>query len=964
MLTIGMILGLLAPATQQSAEAPQPQLDRAEQLIGEHGCTSCHQAPAGAQAWFESRQAPDLSNVGARLGPGWLRSYLLDPRGTKDWTSMPHLLGKFDPETRAEVADGVVAFLGGLGGSVEQERVLLDISQLERGRGLFHEIGCVVCHSPQQEFWERDASLLELWEAEAKGEELFETGDEDGEEPWMLPGTLPPPDLDLASFLPQKYGADALTAFLLDPLAVRPSGHMPNMSLTEEEAEAIALYLLRDRSLGSAGMQRIAGLHFEMFETAKGQPRPDFAVDKPVRSGVYPVPDLGMEHRNDHFGLRFRGMLEIPEEGSWTLGCRSDDGSRVELDGNQVIDNWGEHGTKMVDATLDLNAGRHGFSLTYYERGGGAELELLWRGPGMAGLEKIPASAFSHLSLVLEPLDGEQPVADRRQVRAGQGYFTGLGCAACHVTGITEIDDPAGVGTAMGKPLLELAGLEPSGCLESPGTESRSPRFRFEADDLALVRQWLAEPRAMETPPTAEQRVARQMERLACIACHRRGDLGGVHPDRKDYFLADEHAELGDESRYPPPLSGVGAKLRSTSLAAVLLKGDGVRPYVRVRMPQFGEQSVGWMVDSFAEVDLSAAEAQATEASGELPAARVAVSQHLAGRDGLGCIQCHDFAGVPSLGIRAVDMARMHERLRPGWFKRLLRDPASVNMNTRMADLWVDGRSPVADVFDGDPDAQIDAIWDYLSLGWAMPYPEGLVAPDSDFDLHAVNGVECVSTFWGGAGPRVVAVGNPERLHYAYDVGHSRLHVAWRGQFFNARGTWQGRAGQLESAPAGAELMLPPGLLVARLEQATDPWPTGHGLAAGAHSLGRTYDSLGRPTFRYRLGGVELLETTAAKMRVGGVSMGRRVRITASSGADSGGLYLRLAVGERITALDGGGFSIEGAQDYAVTAVSGAKVEIVELDGSMELRARVFLVASGDQFDGPPEGDCAWEVQW
>ncbi|MFT7678980.1 MAG: mono/diheme cytochrome c family protein [Planctomycetota bacterium] len=961
MLSFILTLGLIAPVAGQ--DAPTPALGLAEQLIGEHGCTACHQAPANAEAWLQTRNTPDLTHVGSRLGATWLRNYLLDPRGTKDWTSMPHLLGKFGPETRAEVADGLVAFLSTLGEGVQQQRVPMDVSELERGRALFHEIGCVACHAPQQESWEREASLLELLEAEAKGVELFDTGD-DEEQPWMLPGTLAPPDLDLASFLPTKYGPDALTAFLLDPVAVRPSGHMPNMSLEEDEARAIALYLLRERAFAGEGMQKITGLHYELFEQPKGQSEPDFAVDLPVRTGSHPRPDISMERRDEHFGLRFRGMLQIPEDGSWSLSLRSDDGSRLVLDGRQVIDNWGNHAPQTKEVTLDLYAGPHSLGLTYFENSGGEELEMLWRGPGMDEFESIPASAFSHLSLVLEPLDGEQPELDRRQVRAGQGYFTGLGCAACHTTGVEEIDSQAGVGTALGKPLLELHGLEAAGCLEVGGPEPSSPRFRFDDEELTALRSWLAQPRDMSAAPTAEQRVARHLERMACTACHRRGDIGGVHPDRKDYFLADENAELGDESRYPPPLGGVGSKLRSAALAAVLLEGDGVRPYVKVRMPQFGSEGVGWMVESFAEADLSAAEAQAVEAGGELPAERVVMAQHLAGREGLGCIQCHDFAGVPSLGIRAADMARMHERLRPDWFKRLLRDPASVNMNTRMADLWVDGRSPIADVLDGDPDAQIDAIWDYLSLGWAMPYPDGLVAPDSDFALHATTGVECVSTFWRGAGPRVVAVGHPERLHYAFDVGHSRMHVAWRGAFFNARGTWQGRAGQLESAPGGAALMFAPGLLVARLDEASDPWPGGQGKEAGAQGLGRSYDDLGRPGFSYRLGDLELLESVEPSMRVGGVSMTRRVQVSAGSGVDPSGIYLRLAVGDRITALDGGGYAVKGAADYQVASINGAKAEIIELEGRMELRALVFLVASGDQFDGPPEGACSWEVQW
>ena len=44
----------------------------------------------------------------------------------------------------------------------------------------------------------------------------------------------------------------ALAAFLLDPLKTRPSGHMPNMKLTPDEAKAIAAYLIGEPSEADA----------------------------------------------------------------------------------------------------------------------------------------------------------------------------------------------------------------------------------------------------------------------------------------------------------------------------------------------------------------------------------------------------------------------------------------------------------------------------------------------------------------------------------------------------------------------------------------------------------------------------------------------------------------------------------------------------------------------------------------
>ena len=87
----------------------------------------------------------------------------------------------------------------------------IDGEATHRGFELFHSVGCVACHSPRTEA---------------------------AEEQWLEEST---PLGDLAG----KYNIDGLTMFLEDPLAVRPSGHMPSMQLTHREAVDISNFLLQ-----------------------------------------------------------------------------------------------------------------------------------------------------------------------------------------------------------------------------------------------------------------------------------------------------------------------------------------------------------------------------------------------------------------------------------------------------------------------------------------------------------------------------------------------------------------------------------------------------------------------------------------------------------------------------------------------------------------------------------------------
>jgi hypothetical protein len=304
-------------------------------------------------------------------------------------------------------------------------------------------------------------------------------------------------------------------------------------------------------------------------------------------------------------------------------------------------------------------------------------------------------------------------------------------------------------------------------------------------------------------------------------------------------------------------------------------------------MPQYGARNVAQLGALFEAVDGSAQDRAGPAFTPE----RAELGRQLAGAGGLACIQCHVFEGVKSLGIPAVDLAHVARRIKPAWFERLLLDPKSLGMNTRMPIFWdAQGVSAARAILGGDPRQQAEALWSYVSLGRSMPLPDGLVVPDSEFELTPTSEPILCGVFLKDASPRTLLVGTPELVHWAFDLENSRLVCAWRGRFFNAKGTWNGRAGALEW-PASDELLeFPRAPALAFLAAGDAPWPAEIGRAAGFHRLGTRYDARKLPTFRYRLGEVEVAESCLPWVQSGAPGLKRRFELRAPGPVDD--LYL------------------------------------------------------------------------
>lgn len=121
----------------------------------------------------------------------------------------------------------------------------------------------------------------------------------------------------------------------------------------------------------------------------------DLSGQKPHKAGI--VPHLSTEDReeNHYFGYDFSGFIDIPSDGRYTFFLTSNDGSRMHLDGNLIVNNDGLHTLAECSNRVHLKKGFHPFRIRYFQEGGANHFEVNWAGPGF-DRQEIPASALFH----------------------------------------------------------------------------------------------------------------------------------------------------------------------------------------------------------------------------------------------------------------------------------------------------------------------------------------------------------------------------------------------------------------------------------------------------------------------------------------------------------------------------------------------------------------------------------------
>jgi mono/diheme cytochrome c family protein len=219
--------------------APEVQVDGVapgEVLLGELNCVACHAAEPPVKDRLKPKQPPLLGEAGARLLPGYLRAYLAGPLAEKPGVSMPDLLHDLPAAARSETIEALAHFLGSPARPAGTPLPTANRLVTLQGRVLYHQVGCVACHAPQE-------PANDVFPNPSGG------GGFDAETSRFLLNKLSRDSAPLGS-LARKYSPGQLARFLADPIQVRPSGRMPALNLSQSEATAIAAYLQRDQAEG------------------------------------------------------------------------------------------------------------------------------------------------------------------------------------------------------------------------------------------------------------------------------------------------------------------------------------------------------------------------------------------------------------------------------------------------------------------------------------------------------------------------------------------------------------------------------------------------------------------------------------------------------------------------------------------------------------------------------------------
>jgi hypothetical protein len=144
---------------------------------------------------------------------------------------------------------------------------------------------------------------------------------------------------------------------------------------------------------------------------------PNFAALTPYGSALLAdinIPSTGgnfsTSGRADLVAAVFEGFINVPATGLWTFSTESDDGSRLFIDGQLIVDNDGLHGMVDRSGQIGLEAGIHRYRVEFFENFGGAGEIVRWQGPGTARAT-IPATAFIKGGTVMQiDLNGDGDV--------------------------------------------------------------------------------------------------------------------------------------------------------------------------------------------------------------------------------------------------------------------------------------------------------------------------------------------------------------------------------------------------------------------------------------------------------------------------------------------------------------------------------------------------------------------------
>ena len=136
-------------------------------------------------------------------------------------------------------------------------------------------------------------------------------------------------------------------------------------------------------SVSSNEKQYYAGLRYHYYE-GNWSVLPNFSALEAEKTGEVTDFTLSPREQDNFFAFTFTGYIDIATEGMYTFFTTSDDGSKLYIGGEEIVDNDGCHGKQERSGQVYLTVGKHAIEVTYFEKWGGQTLEVKYEGPGIA----------------------------------------------------------------------------------------------------------------------------------------------------------------------------------------------------------------------------------------------------------------------------------------------------------------------------------------------------------------------------------------------------------------------------------------------------------------------------------------------------------------------------------------------------------------------------------------------------
>ena len=186
------------------------------------------------------------------------------------------------------------------------------------------------------------------------------------------------------------------------PIGARTIAYRLREPISGATSSAVITVTLDALRVPSNPLGETAGLTCNYYELAALSALPDWSTLTPYFEETVAQVNFASTNGNfansgraDQVGAVYDGWLSIPTSGVWTLAITSDDGSRMLLGSELVINNDGLHGMQTASAPLALAAGMHPIRLEFFENGGGAGFTFNWSGPGVSS-QAVPPEFLFH----------------------------------------------------------------------------------------------------------------------------------------------------------------------------------------------------------------------------------------------------------------------------------------------------------------------------------------------------------------------------------------------------------------------------------------------------------------------------------------------------------------------------------------------------------------------------------------